>query len=97
MTVLEKDIERKFFNLAKARGGVTFKFICPNNPGVPDRIVITPSREVWFVELKTEEGRLSALQDWQIQGLEKRGMNVRVLYGWQEAKAFLQEVMPGEI
>ena len=61
----------------------------PGNSGVPDRIVIFPGGRVVFVELKTETGRLSALQVAQIRRLERLGADVRVLYGLDDVKEFL--------
>lgn len=95
--MLEKEIERRMCDLVRRRGGLTYKFTSPGNPGVPDRIVITPAGIVWFVELKTEIGRLAKIQQWQKEELEKRGANVRVVRGWDAAKKFVDEVMPNEI
>lgn len=89
----EKEIERRMRNLVRERGGLTRKFISPNAPGVPDRIVITPQGVVWFVELKTTSGRLTPLQKYEIAEFEKMGANVRVVYGWDAAKKFIEEVM----
>ena len=89
----EKEIERRLCELVRKRGGLTYKFLSPNNPGVPDRIVITPAGVVWFVELKTIVGRLAKIQKWQKSELEKRGANVRVVRGWNEARRFVEEVM----
>jgi hypothetical protein len=77
--------------LVQARGGLTYKFI-GLEAGVPDRIVITPNGSVWFVELKTEEGRLSKIQGWQINRLIKVNANVRVLYGRGSVDNFIREV-----
>ena len=88
----EKEIERRMTEQIKKRGGLSYKFISPNAPGVPDRIVITPQGDVWFVELKTEIGRMANIQKWQKSELEKRHANVRVLRGWEEAKQFIEEV-----
>ena len=92
--MLEKEIERRLCEMVRRRGGISYKFISPNNPGVPDRIVITPSGIVWFVELKTETGRLRNIQKWQKSELEKRNANVRVIHGWEAAKEFVEEVLP---
>jgi methionine aminopeptidase len=43
-------------------GGLAYKFNSLSNRGVSDRIVVLPNGEAWFIELKTERGRLSALQ-----------------------------------
>lgn len=93
----EKEIERRMCEMVKKRGGLSYKFISPNNPGVPDRIVITPTGVVWFVELKTITGRLAKIQSWQKSELEKRGANVRVIRGWDAAKAFVEEIFDGRI
>ena len=76
----------------KERGGLCYKFVSPGNPGVPDRIIITPAGETIYVELKTETGRLARIQKWQRGELEKRGADVRVLYGMDAVKEFLREV-----
>jgi hypothetical protein len=88
----EKDIERRMCEMVKSRGGLTYKFTSPSNSGVPDRLIVTPAGVVWFVELKTDKGRLSKLQGWHIAELEKRGANVRVVYGIDQARAFVEEV-----
>lgn len=95
--MLEKEIERRMCEMIRNRGGLTYKFTSPGNPGVPDRIVITPAGIVWFVELKTEVGRLAKIQRYQKGELEKRGANVRVVHGWDAAKEFVNEVMPNEL
>ena len=50
------------FGRVKALGGVAYKFTSPAHRGVADRIVCLPDGQTWFVEVKTEGGRLSALQ-----------------------------------
>ena len=90
----ESSIESKLFRLVRARGGLCYKFVSPGNPGVPDRIVITPDGRTVYVELKTEVGRLSALQKWQHRELRKRGADVRTLYGQGQVLAFVEEVFP---
>jgi len=92
--MFEKEIEKRMCELIKKRGGLTYKFTSPNNPGVPDRIVITPAGVVWFVELKATFGRMANIQKWQKSELEKRNANVCVIHGWDAAKEFVNEVMP---
>ena len=93
-SMLEKEIERRMVQTVKDRGGLCYKFVSPNNPGVPDRIIITPDGRVVFVELKTEIGRLARIQKWQISEMQKRGADVRVAKGWPAVKALLEEVIP---
>jgi len=90
----ESHIEARLVKMVRDRGGLCYKFVSPSNPGVPDRIVITPSGKVVFVELKTEIGRLSNIQEWQRAEMGKRGADVRVLKGLDQVKEFVREVMP---
>lgn len=93
--MLERDIERRLTALVRRKGGLTYKFTSPGNVGVPDRIVITPRGEVWFVELKTEAGQLSPMQRHQLERLRGMGCNVVVTYGWEETRAVLEAVFHG--
>lgn len=90
----ESTIEARLVREVKKRGGLCYKFISPNNPGVPDRIVITPDGKTIYVELKTEIGRLAKIQQWQIEEMRKRGVDVRVLKGADAVENFVQEVLP---
>lgn len=90
----ESQIEAKLVRMVRDRGGLCYKFVSPGNPGVPDRIVITPDGRSVYVELKTEVGRLAAIQQWQLREMKKRGLDVRVLKGMPEVKAFVEEVIP---
>lgn len=90
----ESSIESKLVRMVRERGGLCFKFVSPGNPGVPDRIVITPTGRTVYVELKTEVGRLAAIQKWQHEELRKRGADVRTLKGLEQVKAFVEEVFP---
>ena len=88
----ESVIEAKMGRMVRGQGGLFYKFVSPGNPGVPDRIVVAPRGDGCLVERKADVGRLAAVQKWQRQELEKRGANVRVLYGLAEVQAFVQEV-----
>ncbi len=77
------------------RRGLCYKFVSPGNPGVPDRIVLTPDGRIYFIELKTETGKLSNLQRAQITRLKDLGQDVRVLYGLEDVKEFLEEMQHG--
>ena len=90
----ESTIEARLVKLVRERGGLCYKFVSPGNPGVPDRIVITPEGRTIYVELKTEVGRLANIQKWQLGEMKSRGVDVRVLKGLAQVKAFVEEVMP---
>lgn len=88
----ESSIEQKLVRGLRARGWRAVKFVSPGNDGMPDRLVLGPLGRVIFVELKTETGRLSAVQSAQIAKLRRLGQDVRVLYGKKGVEDFIQEV-----
>lgn len=88
----ESDIERSLEEKVRKQGGLSYKFCSPNNPGVPDRIVITPKGQIIFIELKTEFGKLAKIQDWQIRRMRELGCDVRILKGMREVREFVREV-----
>lgn len=88
--MLEKDIEKILVGEVKKLGGRAYKWVSPGNDGVPDRIVIFPNRPPIFVELKSETGRLSALQQVQIKRLRELGQAVFVVKGIDGLSQFFQ-------
>lgn len=90
--MIEKLIEQHLVKGVKKLGGLCLKFVSPGSSGVPDRIIISSTGEVIFVELKTERGKLSKLQEHMIDEMRKRSANVKVLYGLQDVKSFLDEL-----
>ena len=90
----ESAIEAWMVRAVRSRGGLCYKWVSPGTTGVPDRIVILPGGRTIYVELKTEVGRLSEIQKHIHAELRKRGADVRTLYGLDQVKAFVEEVMP---
>ena len=88
----ESTIEKKLVSGLRVYGWRALKFISPGNDGVPDRIVLGPAGEVIFVELKTDVGKLTRLQEIQIGRLRRSGHDVRVLYGAKGVGDFIREV-----
>lgn len=90
--MLEKDIEQWLNKKVESLGGLSFKFVSPNNPGVPDRIYILPGGKVFFVELKTEIGKMSNIQKWQRERLQKIGCRFYLVKGMGQARKFIKEL-----
>lgn len=88
----ESSIERKLVTGVKKAGGIAYKFTSPGHAGVPDRIVLLPCGRVIFIELKTEAGRLSAIQKEQHKQLRALGMDVRTLYGKTDVEGFIRDI-----
>ena len=59
---MEKNYEAYLVKTVEALGGKAYKFNSLSNRGVSDRIVCLVDGSTWFIEMKTETGRLSALQ-----------------------------------
>ena len=80
----EKDIEKILVAEVRKLGGRAYD-------GVPDRIAIFPGKAPVFVELKTDTGKLSALQAVQIRRLGELGQKVYVIYGIDGVSQFFQD------
>lgn len=91
----EKDIENYLRTQVKKLGGIAYKFISPGNVGVPDRIIIMPNGKIYFVELKTDKGKLTELQNRQIDKIKNLGQEVVVVYGKSGADEFIKELLDG--
>ncbi len=78
--MLEKEIEAHFVKSVKSRGGIAYKFNSLSNRGVSDRILCLPNGETWFVELKRDGGKLSALQKLFAEDMRKLNQNYACLW-----------------
>ena len=88
----EKEIEKILVTEVKKLGGRAYKWTSPGNDGVPDRIVILPGERPYFVELKSENGRLSALQKIQIDRLQNLKQQIFVVRGIDGLSQFFQDI-----
>jgi hypothetical protein len=60
--MLERQVEAYFKKVVEQLGGKSYKFTSPAHRGVADRVACLPDGSTWFVEIKTEGGKLSELQ-----------------------------------
>lgn len=86
---MEKDLERWLGQELKKLGCIYMKFVSPGNEGVPDRIIVMPGGDVLFIELKSETGRLSHTQAFQIARLRQKGAMVKIVSNKTEALELL--------
>jgi hypothetical protein len=84
-------VERAFVNRVKALGGKAYKFTSEANRGVSDRIV-TFYGQVWFVEIKRKDTKLSPLQQVFKKQIELLKLNHFVVYGKEGIDEFIYEV-----
>jgi hypothetical protein len=73
-------------------GGLCFKFVSPGHAGVPDRLCVW-SGVTFFVECKTESGRLSALQQHTINTMLHVGALVYVAHSKVEIDEILDTIL----
>ena len=62
MRIREASIERKVVDYCRDHNVLAYKFVSPNQRGVPDRILVLPDGRVIFVELKAPTGSCTKLQ-----------------------------------
>jgi hypothetical protein len=74
----ESTIEKAAVKLAKERDFLTYKFVSPNNKGVPDRIFIKDGNVI-FVEFKAPTKVPTALQNHIINEMRLNGAIVHVV------------------
>jgi Holliday junction resolvase len=71
---LEKKLEKRCCDVARAHGWYTRKFSSPSNRGVPDRIFVKDGNVV-FIEFKAPGNKPTRLQEHEIKELAKHGAN----------------------
>lgn len=91
MGVRENRVERYLDSEILKLGGITRKWVSPGVNGVPDRIVIV-NGNVWFVEVKTDDGRLSSWQEREIKRLTSHGAKALAVYGERGVDEFIRMV-----
>ena len=89
--MLEKQIERYLVDRVKAIGGRAYKFTSPAHKGVADRIVCLPNGQTWFVEVKTEGGRLSPLQKVFASDMALMRQNYACLWNKEQIDGWINE------
>lgn len=72
--------------------GMALKLTSPGMAGVPDRLVLLPEGEIFFVELKASGKTLRPLQLKRRDQLEKLGFKVFVIDSYEKIDLFLEEV-----
>lgn len=90
--MLEKQIEAYLVKRVKDVGGRAYKFTSPAHRGVADRVVCLPNGSTWFVEVKTEGGRLSALQKVFAADMARLGQRYCVLWTKEQVDAYIDSV-----
>lgn len=89
--ISERQIERRFVNAVRGRGGLALKFVSPGRVGVPDRIVLLPGGRCVFAEMKAPRGRLRRSQKAVKTEIESYGFDYSVIASYEEVEAFCEQ------
>ena len=88
-------VEAEFVKAMKKQGWRAYKFTSEMNRGVSDRLVTTPG-QVWFVEIKRDNGKLTPLQESFKKHCLDNNLNHFVVYGVKDVPKFIEEVKLNE-
>ena len=90
---LEKDIEKKVVDFAKAKGCIVYKFTSPSRRSVPDRLFISPKGIVFFMELKRKGQKPTPSQAVEIDKIRRQGVSVFVIDNVDLGKAMVEGML----
>ena len=88
--VSEKMIERYLRDSVKQMGGVCLKYSNAGMVGYPDRICLLSGGVVFWVELKSKDGRLNEAQKIRIRQLRGMGHTVNVCRSKEDVDEVLE-------
>lgn len=83
---LEKDIQKRVRDYAKAQGIMSYKFASPSQRSVPDVVFILPGGAVFWVEMKRKGEHPTPAQRCEITKLQQQGATVYVCDSVEEGK-----------
>ena len=75
----ESAIQQKVMQKCMQRGILCVKVDSSSSRGWPDLTCVLPNGTVLFVELKTQTGKTSKLQDYMIEKLKRNEANVHII------------------
>ncbi|MEB3150350.1 MAG: VRR-NUC domain-containing protein [Sphaerospermopsis sp.] len=84
----ESTIEKSISKEAFRRGWLNYKFKTANHRGVPDRIFMR-NGVMFFVEFKSEGGKVTELQKYQHERITTHGFNVHIIDNIESGYAML--------
>ena len=73
-SVREATLEKALCDYARKKEYLVYKFVSPQHKGVPDRIFISPSGQVVFIEVKAPGKKPTELQYREIKKLLAQGV-----------------------
>ena len=89
---LESTIEAKVCAYARTKKFYDRKFVSPNNRSVPDRLLVSPSGQLFFIEFKRKGKQPTEGQRREINDLRDRGQKVYVVDDVDTGKALIDRL-----
>lgn len=90
---LESTLEREVVKYAKLKGILCIKFTSPSRRGVPDRLLIGPLGDVYFLELK-QKGKMPTPLQWREIGiLNKHNIRASYVDNFEDAKRIIDTLV----
>ena len=93
--MLEKQIEAKVCEYAKAKGLLAYKFTSPARAAVPDRLFITQDGRVFFCEFKAAGKKPTEAQAREHHRLRQHKVSVFVVDNVEDGKAMVEMMVMG--
>jgi hypothetical protein len=93
---LEKDIEKRVCDYAKSLGMLVYKFTSPSRRSVPDRMFITKTGVVFFIEFKRKGEKPTAAQEVEIGKILDTGVQVNVVDAVEQGKHIIKTMNIGK-
>lgn len=87
--MLEKEIENRVCQYAREKGWLAYKFSSPSRVGVPDRIFISPTGKIIFIEFKRKGMKPTPVQEREHDHLIRHNCVVKVVDNVIDGKAII--------
>lgn len=84
----ESKIQKQIIDYLKKNNYYVIKLITTSINGIPDILAI--KNDVLFIEVKSEKGKLSPLQEYRIKELKDRDINCIVAKSVFDVKSFIK-------
>ena len=91
--MIESRLQQKIVTLCKQNSILTYKINADAQRGIPDLLLIAPCGTVLLFEIKTQTGRVSALQERMHKKMKQNNANVFVIRSVEEAILAIDSVV----
>jgi len=95
--MLEKQLEKKLKTEVEKLGGLCLKLVTPGFTGIPDRLVIMPGGNIWFVEMKAPGAERSERQKTVFGVLRLQGCKAAVIDSYELLESLLTMLKENEV